>query len=298
MRRNILALLLILFGGGHIASAQDPNFYIFICFGQSNMEGQGAIEAQDTTVDDRFQVFQAVDAPKLGRTRHHWYPATAPLCREGTKLGPADYFGRTLVANLPAKIKVGVINISVAGCKIELFQHASYKAYATTAPTWMEGIIKEYDGDPYQYLVDTARLAQKDGVIKGILLHQGESNTGDKQWPLKVKGIYDSLMTDLQLKPESVPLLAGEMVNADHQGACASMNTIIAQLPQTIPNSFVISSKGLDCWPDRTHFTAAAYREFGERYAQTMLPLLGYKVTELRYVHSPSPPSRQPTTQP
>lgn len=90
-------------------------------------------------------------------------------------------------------------------------------------------MIKEYDGNPYQHLVDMARLAQKDGVIKGILLHQGESNTNDKQWPDKVKKIYDSLLKDLDLKPDSVPLLAGELVNADQNGACASMNTIIAE---------------------------------------------------------------------
>jgi len=31
------------------------------------------------------------------------------------------------------------------------------------------------------------KLAQKDGVIKGILLHQGESNPNDRDWPIKAK---------------------------------------------------------------------------------------------------------------
>jgi hypothetical protein len=44
----------------------------------------------------------------------------------------------------------------------------------------MKNIVQGYGGNPYQYLVDMAKLAQKDGVIKGILLHQGESNAGDK----------------------------------------------------------------------------------------------------------------------
>ena len=78
-----------------------------------------------------------------------------------------------------------------------------------------------------------ARLAQKDGVIKGILLHQGESNNGDKEWPNKVKGIYDNLLKDLNLKAEEVPLLAGELVNADQKGACASMNKIIDDFTST-----------------------------------------------------------------
>jgi hypothetical protein len=40
-------------------------------------------------------------------------------------------------------------------------------------------------------------------------------------------------------------LSTGEFVNADQQGACAGMNTVIAELPQTIPNSYVISSARL-----------------------------------------------------
>ena len=171
--------------------------------------------------------------------------------------------------------------MAVAGCKIELFEKTNYQAYASTAPSWMKNIIKQYDGNPYQYLVDMAKLAQKDGVIKGILLHQGESNTDDKEWPNKVKGIYDNLIKDLNLKAEEVPLLAGEVVNADQKGACASMNKIIDELPKTIPNSYVISSAGCAASPpDHLHFTPAGYRELGKRYAEKMLSLLGYKTPE------------------
>ena len=227
------------------AFSQDHNFYIFLCFGQSNMEGNARIEAQDTTVDNRFQVMEAVDCPNLGRIKGKWYTAAPPLCRCRTGLTPADYFGRTLVANLPKKIKVGVINVSVAGCKIELFDKDNFQVYASTAPSWMTNIIKEYNGNPYAQLVELAKLAQKDGVIKGILLHQGESNTNDSIWPRKVKVIYDNLIKDLRLKARKVPLLAGEVVNADQGGVCASMNSIIATLPKTIPNSYVISFKWL-----------------------------------------------------
>lgn len=270
------------------AQNPDPNFYIFLCFGQSNMEGFPGVEQQDKTVDKRFRVLAAVDFPNLDRKKGNWSDAVPPLCRSSTGLCPADYFGRTLVANLPEKIRVGVVNVSVAGCKIELFEKDSFQTYAATAPQWMTNVIKTYDGNPYQYLVDTAKLAQKEGVIKGILLHQGESNTNDKQWPEKVKGIYDNLIKDLDLKPESVPLLAGELVNADQHGACASMNSIIAELPKTLPNSYVVSSAGCTCRPDRLHFTPAGYRELGKRYGEKMLPLLGYKVVG-------SEPSATPT---
>ncbi len=263
------------------AFSQDQNFYIYLCFGQSNMEGFPGIEEQDKApVDKRFQVLATVDFSKQGRTKGNWYEATPPLCRSNTGLCPADYFGRTMVANLPKNIKVGVVNVSVAGCKIELFDKDSCQPYAATAPPWMKNIIKLYDGNPYAYLVEMAKIAQKDGVIKGILLHQGESNSSDSTWTLKVKAIYDSLIKDLNLNPDSVPLLVGELVNGDQGGACAAMNLIIAKLPEVIPNSYVISSAGCPCRPDHLHFKAEGYRKLGTRYAEKMLSLLGYEIKE------------------
>lgn len=262
--------------------SQDTNFWIFVCFGQSNMEGFPGIQEQDkTNVDNRFQVLAAVDFPKLDRKKGDWYPAVPPLCRPSTGLCPADYFGRTMVANLPKQIRVGVVVVAVGGCKIELFEKDNYQSYATNAPSWMKSFIRAYDGNPYQHLVDMAKLAQKDGVIKGILLHQGESNTGDRQWPNKVKGVYENLLSDLNLKAADVPLLAGEVVNADQHGQCASMNKIIDELPQTIPTAHVISSAGCTAIPpDHLHFDPAGYRELGTRYGDEMLSLLGYKVAE------------------
>jgi hypothetical protein len=276
LRWLVLAGLLLL---NVNAFSQDTNFWVFVCFGQSNMEGFPGIQPEDkTNVDDRFQVLATVNFPHLGRTRGNWYTAVPPLCRPSNGIGPADYFGRTMVAHLPRNIRVGVVVVAVAGCKIEMFEEANYHAYATNAPSWMKNIIKTYDGNPYQYLVNAAKQAQKDGVIKGILLHQGESNTGDREWPNKVKGVYDSLLQDLNLKAEDVPLLAGEVVNADQKGQCSTMNKIIDELPKTIPTACVVSSAGCTAIPpEHLHFAPAGYRELGTRYAEKMLLLLGYK---------------------
>lgn len=273
----IFSMLFLLSG---TAFPQDPDFYVFLSFGQSNMEGNAKFEVQDTTVDKRFRVLAAVDCPNLGRTKGSWYKAVPPLSRCFTGLTPADYFGRTLVANLPEHIRVGIINVSVGGCKIELFDKDNYQSYMATAPGWLKNMVDEYDGNPYARLIEMARLAQKDGVIKGILLHQGESNTGDSEWPGKVKIVYDNLIKDLNLNAETVPLLAGEVVHEDQGGKCASMNTIIATLPETIPNSYVISSKGCTDAADNLHFDAEGYRKLGKRYAYKMLTLLGYKISE------------------
>jgi para-nitrobenzyl esterase len=270
----LLSFLIVWAVGSLSAQAQDPNFHIYLCIGQSNMEGPAKIEAQDTTVDNRLRLLASVDCPELGRTKGSWYTAKPPLCRCNTRLSPADYFGRTLVANLPQNVRVGFVHVAVAGSKIEIFDKQDYKMYLDTSAKerpWMINMANQYGGNPYVRLVEMAKLAQKEGVIKGILLHQGESNTGDKQWPAKVKKIYDDLLADLQLAPNSIPLLAGELVNADQGGKCASMNSIIATLPQTIPTAIVVSSKGLPAVPDKLHFSSEGIREFGKRYAEALL---------------------------
>ncbi|WP_083158144.1 alpha/beta hydrolase-fold protein [Allomuricauda sp. CP2A] len=255
--------------------AQDPNFHIYLSLGQSNMEGNARIEAQDTVdINDRFKVLQAVDCPDLNREKGKWYTAVPPLSRCKTGLTPTDYFGRTLVEKLPDSIKVGVINVAVGGCKIELFDKDNYKEYVSTAPDWLKNMVAEYDGNPYGRLVEMAKIAQKDGVIKGILLHQGESNTGDTLWPKKVKIVYDNILEDLDLEASKTPLLAGEMVHADQGGICASMNKIVATLPETIPNAHIVSSKGCPDAKDNLHFNAEGYRMLGRRYAIKLLNVL------------------------
>lgn len=274
MKKPLTLILYLLFFGSLKGYSQDPNFYIFLSFGQSNMEGHSKPEPQDAVANERFQVLQAVDCPDLNREKGKWYTAVPPLTRCNTGITPGDYFGKTLSESLPDSIKIGIINVSVGGCKIELFEKESYESYVETAPGWMKGMIAQYDGNPYGRLLELAKLAQKDGVIKGILLHQGESNTGDQSWPGKVEGVYDNLLSDLGLAPDSIPLLAGELVSAEQGGKCASMNPIIATLPDVIPNSYVISSADCEAIPDGLHFSAAGYRLLGSRYGEQMAVLL------------------------
>jgi hypothetical protein len=260
--------------------SQNPNFHIYICFGQSNMEGQGDIEEQDKTVDSRFKILQSLDCAE--RQKNTWYTATPPLCQCSSGLSLADYFGRTMLANLPDSITIGVINVAVGGCDIRLFDKDNYQGYtATYTEPWFMDKVKAYDGNPYAHLLNLAKLAQKDGVIKGILLHQGETNTGNTEWPSYVKAIYKNFMTDLSLDPKAVPILAGEVVHEDQQGVCAGMNAIISQLPGTIPNAHVISSSGCSDKPDNIHFDAEGYRKLGRRYAVKMLSLMGYEAIYL-----------------
>ena len=260
------------------ASAQDPNFYIFLCFGQSNMEGNARPEAQDlVSPGPRFLLMPAVDFPDKGRKMGEWCEAVAPLCRPNTGLTPADWFGRTLVASLPENIKIGVIHVAIGGIDIKGFLPDSIESYVKKAPGWMKGMLAAYDNNPYQRLVTLAKKAQKDGVIKGILMHQGETNTGDPKWAGMVKQVYDNLCSDLQLKPEDVNLYAGNIVQAGGQGVCIGCKKQIDELPNTLHTAQVISSDDCTNGPDRLHFDAAGYRELGCRYGEAVARFLGYE---------------------
>ena len=265
-------------------NAQDPNFHIYLCLGQSNMEGNAQIEAMDLkNVPERFKVMSAVDYNNPKRVKGEWYVAVPPLVRENTGLTPADYFGRTMVDNLPENVTVGVVPVAVGGCKIEHLSKDYDPTTVTSEADWFQNFMKAYDNRPYDRLLECAKKAQKDGFIKGILLHQGESNTGDKEWPKKVKKVYDDLLADLGLEPNSIPLLAGEVVSSEKGGICGSHNAIIATLPEAIPTAHVISSANLPQRGDGLHFTAYAYRELGSRYAEEMLKTMGIDNPTLNY---------------
>ena len=258
------------------AEQGDANFHIYLCFGQSNMEGNAAVEAIDKqNVPERFQMLPAVDfssSKKMGV----WCKAVPPLCRPGTGLTPVDYFGRTLVENLPEDIKVGVINVAVGGAKIELFMQEYKDAYIASEKSWFQAYCAQYDNDPLGRLIEMGKIAQKSGTIKGILLHQGESNNGASDWCDKVAEIYKRICYYLGLDPEQTPLLAGETLYKDQGGACYWHNqAALPKLKKAVPNSYVISAKdipgnGKDAW----HFSAEGYRMFGKRYAEQMLKLL------------------------
>ena len=262
-----------------LSAAVDPNFYIFLCFGQSNMEGAARPEAADiASPGPRFLLMPAVDFPDKGRKMGEWCEASAPLCRPNTGLTPADWFGRTLVASLPENIKIGVIHVAIGGIDIKGFLPDSISSYVEKkAPGWMKGMLEAYGNNPYERLVTLAKKAQKDGVIKGILMHQGETNTGDPKWAGMVKQVYDNLCSDLQLKPEDVNLYVGNIVQADGKGVCIGCKKQIDELPQTIHTCQVISSDNCSNGPDRLHFDAAGYRELGCRYGEAVARQLGFE---------------------
>ena len=244
MKRLFLSFVLLV---GWLSGAQaevDPNFYIYLCFGQSNMEGNAQPEATDRQdVDERFRMLATCNFTSPKRNLGEWYKATPPIVSPWGGLGMADYFGRTMVAALPSNVKVGVVDVAIGGIAIEGFM-----------PDKIAGILAN----------------------KGILLHQGCSNNGDPNWPKMVKSIYDNMLKDLGLSGDSVPIFVGETEYQDQGGSCYAHNAVVAKIPEVIKNGHVVKAdnipgNGQDAW----HFSAAGYRIFGRRYAFAALDVLG-----------------------
>ena len=258
-----------------VPDSADPNFQIYLCFGQSNMEGNATPEDQDyENVPERFQVMAAVNFSNPKREMGQWYTAVPPLCRQGTGLTPADYFGRTMCENLPEEVKIGVVHVAIGGTSIKGFMEELCGDYVAGEADWFKNIMANYDNNPFRRLVDMAKKAQQYGVIKGILMHQGETDGGMGNWTENVKKVYERLLSELNLSADNVPLLAGETVQTEEGGHCGGFNSVIATLPNVIPTAHVISSKGCKQKGDGLHFTAEGYRIIGKRYAETMLEIL------------------------
>jgi hypothetical protein len=265
---------------------ERSNFHVYLGFGQSNMEGanslpnNGLISRYTSYRNSRFQVLAAVPLTG-GRAANQWHDAYPPLVRQNRGLCPADGFGRYLVEKIPdsSGIKIGVAIVAIAGAKLDGFDKENYAVYYPNQEDWMKDLVNEYGGNPYQRLVELGRLAQDRGVIKGILLHQGEGGGGTPSWEANVKRIYDNLLEDLDLEPNSIPLLAGQV----HQNAGGS-NVFINKLPGQSDQFHVISSSGLTTAADagslpqneadRVHFSPEGMMTLGRRYGEKMFELL------------------------
>ena len=256
--------------------AQDPNLHIYLAYGQSNMSGQATVTDKDRVQDPRFLVLRAANHSnqKVGE----FYPAAPPMGHSASKVGIADIFGRTMVANLPDSIKVAVANIAIGGQSIDLFDKDRNKAYVQNAKnkgdTWWIQYLDEYGGDVYKRIVEMGKIAKQKGVIKGFLFHQGEADYQMNDWPSRVKKVYDDLIAELELDPEKTPILIGELAPT---GDLGWRNDAVKQAADLIPNGHLISAQGCPALKETSytlHFTREGYETFGKRYAETMLELL------------------------
>ena len=263
----VFALGLSMFGTLH--AAPDPNFHIYIAYGQSNMGGTANAESADKAEHPRFKIFATQKCSSKGRnTIGEVYPAVPSLFNCGETISIADWFGRTMADSMP-DVTIGIIPVAVGGASIKLFDKDQYASYLSTAEGWLQNYAKEYasDGNVYKTIVDIAKKAQQVGVVKGFIFHQGETDGGYADWPKIVKKTRDDILSALDMSSDTVPFVAGELLR---EGCCYSDR--VSKLPNTMDNTYYATSENLGGnGVDRYHFNHDAYVTFGKRYAEKML---------------------------
>lgn len=260
--RLLAVLLLGLSFSGSVARAAEgvklparEKLHLYLLIGQSNMAGRGVVEEQDKVPHPRVIMFTKELA---------WAPATDPLHFDKPTIagvGLGSSFGRVM-AEADSRVTIGLIPCAVGG---------------TPLSRWSKG------GDLYEQAVVRARAAVKDGTLKGILWHQGESDSGNESTARSYGERLAKMVTDLrdELGAGDVPFVAGKLgefrmdeTKSGKPSFWPVVNEQIASLPTRVKQAAFVESTGLKAKSDGIHFDSPSLREFGRRYAAAMQKLL------------------------
>jgi hypothetical protein len=236
---------------------------LFLLLGQSNMAGSAPIEQEDRSEDSRIQVLGMYDCAETGRVYNEWAVATPPLHACFGELGPADAFAKAIAEAWPDS-EIGLVPNAVPGVEIDFFR----KGMTSKEDQSYKELPNNYDS-AYEMMVDRSRLAMESGRVRGILFHQGESDSEQSAWVGKVAEIVADLKQDLGL-PEDIPFIAGELPPT---ACCGGHNIYVNQLPEVIPSSAVATAENTTVH-DAYHWDSASVRVMGKRYADKFLELV------------------------
>lgn len=250
-----ICLLLVSFFAQAQKAKVDKNFHVYLLIGQSNMAGRGEVDSESKEANPRILMLNK---------ENNWVPATDPVHFDkpaSVGVGPAISFAKEMKGN-SKRLRIGLIPYALGGSPIKV---------------WEPGEVYLEEFHPYDDAIKRALLAMQQGVLKGIIWHQGESDNNPERAEVymgKVATLVNRLRTDLQ-QPE-LPFVAGEIGyfnKSDH------INSVINQLPQQVHHTAVVSAKDLTDKGDRLHFDTPSARELGKRYAATMKSLQGVRRT-------------------
>jgi hypothetical protein len=235
---------------------EKENFHLFLLVGQSNMAGRGKV-----TADDRKPHPRVLMLNKSGQ----WAPAVDPIHFDKPGMvgvGIGKTFGAVVAEKNPG-ITVGLIPCAHGGSPISSWQPGQY--YRPTR------------GHPWDDAIRRAKAAMKKGTLKGILWHQGESDSRKG-----LAEIYEAKLHDLvarfrmALGAPEVPFIAGQMgifKERPWSEAKKQVDQAHRELPAKIKGAAFVDAKGLGHKGDKVHFDASSYRELGRRYAEAFLKL-------------------------
>jgi hypothetical protein len=228
---------------------------LFLLAGQSNMAGRGVLEAEDRVPHPRVLVLDRNDA---------WVPAVEPLHFDKpiAGVGPGRAFGIAVAEALP-EARIGLIPAAVGGSPIT---------------AWAPGVrYAETGAYPYDDAIRRARIAMRDGELKAILWHQGESDANAQAAPLyaeRLRALVERFRADLGVP--DLPVIVGQIGRFEGKPWSPSHEMVDAAhraLPSGLPNVRYVSADGLAHKGDTLHFSAPAARELGRRYAEAYLTL-------------------------
>jgi hypothetical protein len=251
----LTALLSVACSSRRPAAASPNELQLFLLAGQSNMAGRGLVEPQDRVANPRVLM--------LDRTLH-WVPATDPVHYDKpiAGVGPGHSFGLAVAARDPSA-RIGLIPAAVGGSPI-----------STWEPGALDPATKTH---PYDDALLRARAAMKDGRLRAILWHQGESDAHpglSEQYADKLRALIARFRADLNAP--DLPFIIGELGQFPGKPWDADVrrvDSVHRAIAASVPNVAYVSSDGLRDRGDTLHFNAASQREFGERYARAYLAL-------------------------
>ena len=253
MKKMLCTTLLAAIACGSLAVEKKMDLYLLI--GQSNMAGRGVIEKQDQRTSKRLLTLNNIN---------QWVPAADPIHfdKKVAGVGPGRAFGIQMAQEDPS-VTIGLIPCAVGGTSIRF---------------WVPGREHTKTGThPYDDMRARLKIAMKSGTVKGILWHQGESDS-----KMGERGTYAKALTELieQVRNEcgnpNIPFVIGQLGQFKDrpwsQGRKA-VNAAHQKVADTTQCCAFASSKGLKDKGDSTHFSAEAARELGKRYAIEMIKL-------------------------
>lgn len=229
-------------------------FHLYLLVGQSNMAGRGKVTPEDKKPHDRVMML----------TKDlKWVPATDPMHFDKSIAGVG--LGRTFgmeMAEADPSVTIGLIPCAVGGSPILAWEPGGYHESTKT--------------HPWDDMLPRAKAALGKGTLKGILWHQGESDSGAELAPLYEKRLH-ALVARLraELDAPDVPFIAGAMGNWPEK-PWNEWKRMVDQahrdLSRSVPNSAYVSAEGL-AHRDEVHFNRESYIEFGKRYAEALRAL-------------------------